>query len=58
MAPMTGRSKVLRYLYGLTIDTNNFAFDVKVTIGLESNCPCGQVAKLGLNSLIINRVKV
>ena len=32
MAPMTGRSKVLRYLYGLTIDTNNFAFEVKVTL--------------------------
>ena len=36
MAPMTNRVKVRRYILGLTIETNNFAFEVKVILGLDS----------------------
>ena len=35
MVPMTYRVKVLRYLWYLSIDTNNFAFEVKAIRGLE-----------------------
>ena len=31
------------------IETNNFAFQVKVILGLESTCPDDQGAKIGLN---------
>ena len=34
---MTDRIKVWRYFQGLTIEANNFAFEVKVTLSLESN---------------------
>ena len=36
MDPMTNRVKVWKYVKGLTIETNNFAFEVKVILGLES----------------------
>ena len=41
MAPMTNRGKIQKYFYGLTIETNNFAFEVKVILGLESTHPNG-----------------
>ena len=31
---MINRVKLLRYFYGLIIETNNFAFEVKVILGL------------------------
>ena len=49
MAPMTNRGKVLKYFWGLSIETNNFAFEVKAILGLESTYPDGQGAKIGLN---------
>ena len=49
MAPMTNRVKVWRYFEGLTTENNNFAFEVKVTLCLESTFPDGYVAKIGLN---------
>ena len=33
---MTNRVKVWKYFQGLTIETNNFASEVKVILGLES----------------------
>ena len=33
--PLTNRVKVRIYFYGITIEIDNFAFEVKVTIGLE-----------------------
>ena len=36
MAPMPNRVKVWKYVYGLTIETNNFAIEMKVIIGIES----------------------
>ena len=57
MGPMTNRVKFQIYFFGLNIDINNFAFDisrayganqtnnfaseVKVILGLESTCPDG-----------------
>ena len=38
MDPMTDRVKIERYLYGLTIDTNYFALEVKVILDQESTC--------------------
>ena len=32
---MTSRVKVGRYFYGLTIEANNFAFEVKFRLGFE-----------------------
>ena len=52
MVPITDRDKVLRYLLGLTIETNNFAFEVKVILGLESTRPDGWVAGLAGNIAI------
>ena len=54
MATLTNRIKV----QGLTIETNNFAFEVKVILGLESTCQDAQGAKTGLNETRKNRVKV
>ena len=31
------------------IEMNNFAFEVKVILGLESTCPDGEGAKIGSN---------
>ena len=36
MDPMANRVKVWKYVKGLTIETNNFAFGVKVILGLQS----------------------
>ena len=41
MVPKTNRGKVWKYFQGLTIETNNFAFEVKVILGLESTRPDG-----------------
>ena len=49
MGPITSRVKVWKHFNGLTIKTNNFAFEAKVILGLESNCPGGYGAKIGLN---------
>ena len=35
MAPMTNRIKFLKYIWGLIIETINFAFEVKAILGLE-----------------------
>ena len=37
-----------KQLYGLAIETNNFAFEVNVISGLESTQPDGYEAKIGL----------
>ena len=36
MDPIANRVKVLKYFWGLIIETNNFAFEVKVVLGLKS----------------------
>ena len=33
---MANRVKVKKYFLGITIETNNFAFEVKVILGLET----------------------
>ena len=38
MDSIASRAKVWKYCYGLTIKTNNFAFEAKVIRGLESTC--------------------
>ena len=58
MDPMANRVKVWKYFQGLTIETNNFSFDAKVIIGLESTYPDGLGAKIGLNGPMTNRVEV
>ena len=40
------------------METETFAFEVKVIPGLESTHPDCQVAKIGLNGSMTNRVKV
>ena len=49
-----------QYGYGLKIlwDFNNFAFQVKVILGLESTHLESRMAKIGLMSPITNMVKV
>ena len=47
MAPIPNRVKVKRYSQGLAIETNNFAFEFKFTLCLESTCPDGKMAKIG-----------
>ena len=49
MGPITSRVKVWKHFNGLTIKTNNFAFEAKVILGRESACPDGKGAKIGLN---------
>ena len=49
MAPMANRVKVKKYFLGITIETNNFAFEVKVILVLESTCPDDWGAKIGLD---------
>ena len=39
MGPITYMDKVWKYSLGLTIDTNDFAFEIEVMLGLESNGP-------------------
>ena len=41
MDAMVKRVKVWEYFQGLTIDTNNFTFEAKAILGLESTCPDG-----------------
>ena len=41
--------KVRRYFKGLSIETHNFAFEIKVTLGLETTHHSCQVAKIGMN---------
>ena len=36
MCPMTNKVKFWIYFYGLTSETNNFAIEMKVIIGMES----------------------
>ena len=36
MDPMANMVKVWKYFQGQTIETNNFAFEAKVILGLES----------------------
>ena len=38
MGPLSNRVKVQIYFYGLPIEMDNFAFDVKVIQGPESTC--------------------
>ena len=38
---MANRVKVWKYFYEIAIETNTFAFEVKVILGLESICPDG-----------------
>ena len=49
MAAVTYRVKVQRYSKGLTIETNNFAFEVKFMLCLLSTRPAGKMAKIRLN---------
>ena len=42
MAPMTNSVKVYKCFQGLTIEINNFAFEVKVVLGLVSTIPDGR----------------
>ena len=49
MDPMANRVKVWKYVKGLTIETNNFAFEVKFILSLESSRLDGKGAKIGLN---------
>ena len=49
MGPLTNRIKIVRYFFGLTFETNNFNFKVKVIIGFESSHQDGLVAKWGVN---------
>ena len=58
MDPMANRIKVWKYFKGLTIETSNFGCEVKFILGLESPCPDGWGAKIGLNATRPNRVKV
>ena len=46
---MTNRVKVWKYFQGLTIETNNYAFEVKFIPCLESTRLDGYGAKIGLN---------
>ena len=50
MATTANAVKVRRYFYGLTIEANNFAFEIKVKLGLESTHPGCQMAKIGFSS--------
>ena len=49
MAPMTIMVKVLNCFWGLLIETNNFTFEVKDILGLESPHLETWVGKIGLN---------
>ena len=49
MGPMSNRFKVQIYFYGLTIEINNFTFEVKVIPGMESTRIDESVAKIKSN---------
>ena len=40
------------------METKEFAFEVKIILGLESTCHDNQVAKIGLNGPVTNSVNV
>ena len=42
----------------LTIETNNFPFEVMVILGIESTCLSDIVGKIGLNGPMTNKFKV
>ena len=50
--------KVCRHFFGLTIETDNLAFEVEVIIGLESTCPNGYMTRIGLDGPMSNRVQI
>ena len=41
-----------------SIETNNFAFEIKVILGQKSTHPGSQVVEIGLNDPVAYRVKV
>ena len=49
MGTLANRIKVRIYFCGLTIEINNFAFEVKVTLGLKSTFLNKKGGKIGLN---------
>ena len=46
-----------KYCQGLTIETNIFASEIKIILGLKSSHPGYQVVEIGLNGPVANRVK-
>ena len=42
MAPITNRVKFGKYFWSLFSETNIFAFEIKVILGLKSTCPDGR----------------
>ena len=42
MGPLSNRVKIQWYFDSLTFEINNFAFEVKVILELESTCPDGR----------------
>ena len=46
---MTNKVKVWRFFFGLTMETNNSTFEVKLIIGLESTRQDSYKAKIVLN---------
>ena len=58
MAPMINGVKVGRHFQSLTSEPNNFAFEVKVTLCLNSTRPDNQVPKIELNGPLTYRIKV
>ena len=58
MAQILSRIKVQRYFQGLTIESKNFAFEVKITQGLESSYPDSLVFRVGLIGSMANMVKI
>ena len=53
MTPMTNRVKFWIYINSLTIETNNFAFDIKVILGLESTHLGCQMTKIEFFVLVL-----
>ena len=46
---MTNRDKVYKHFWNPILTTNNFAFEVKAILGVESTHLNSRVAKTGLN---------
>ena len=44
--PMTNRVKVWTIFQNWIIETKNFTFGIKETLGQEKTCPDGQLAKI------------
>ena len=49
MLPWANKVKVCGHVQGRSINTDNFAFQVTVTLNLEITCPDGYVDRIGLN---------